>query len=90
MPDHVVREPDDGERLRHVVPADDEENGHVADADRQAVLDVQGALAQQDYVADYGEGDAADCESVAVLDLVGPPGAEEGEDCADGVDGDGV
>jgi hypothetical protein len=82
MPAHAVVNPGYGDRLAHVSPGDDEEDGGVAGADRDA------GLSEQDGVADGRDADTEDAESVAVPETVGAPGCDGADDGGDDEDGD--
>lgn len=74
VPRHVVGQPRDRHGLGDVTTADDEEQGKVLDADGHA------CLAEQNDVADAGDGHADHAEGVAVTDAVGEVGREDGQD----------
>lgn len=75
MPRDVVGQPRQRHGLGDVAAADDEEQGKVLDTDRDA------CLAEQDDVADAGDGHTGHAEGVAVADAVGEVGSEDAEDC---------
>lgn len=84
MPAHLVGEPGNRDRLRHVATRGDEKGRHVADSDGDS------HEVQKDGVTDYTKAAPGDDEGVAMLETVGSPCDCEGNNSGNDEDGDGA
>jgi len=68
MPRYVIGQPCDGQRLRRIAAAHDQEKREVLDACGEVLL------GEQETVADCGDGQAAQGEGIAVPQPIGRVG----------------